>query len=214
MTCFWPPNLGVASASVQITDENLRVFSGRDSAGVRGIKLIGEDQVMSLSVLRHVEATPDERAAYLKFASAQRRNGEEEAEAPVDTEELVAEIALPEARITELAEAEEVLLTVTDSGFGKRSSAYEYRVTGRGGQGIQNITLNAKRNGKAVAASFQVREGDDVMLVTDGGRLIRVPVDQVRITGRSVMGVTLFRLDDDERVTSVFPVLEQEADDA
>ncbi len=106
------------------------------------------------------------------------------------------------------------MLTVTDSGFGKRSSAYEYRVTGRGGQGIANITLSAKRNGKAVAASFQVREGDDVMLVTDGGRLIRVPVDQVRITGRSVMGVTLFRLDDDERVTSVFPVLEQEAEDA
>jgi DNA gyrase subunit A len=196
----------------QITDENLRVFSGRDSAGVRGIKLIGEDAVMSLSVLRHVEATPDERAAYLKYASAQRRNGEEEAETP-DAEEVVAEIALSEERIKELADGEEILLTVTDSGFGKRSSAYEYRVTGRGGQGIANIVLNAKRNGKAVAASFQVRDGDDVMLVTDGGRLIRVPVDQVRITGRSVMGVTLFRLDDDERVTSVFPVLEQEADD-
>ncbi len=197
----------------QITDDNLRVFSGRDSAGVRGIKLGKDDEVMSLSVLRHVEATADERAAYLKYASAQRRNGEDEAEA-TDTEEPVAEIALSEARIAELADAEEILLTVTDSGFGKRSSAYEYRVAGRGGQGIANITLNARRNGKAVAASFQVREGDDVMLVTDGGRLIRVPVDQVRITGRSVMGVTLFRLDDDERVTSVFPVLEQEADDA
>src|SRR5271165_3079089 len=112
------------------------------------------------------------------------------------------------ARIAELAAAEEVLLTVTDSGFGKRSSAYEYRVTGRGGQGIANITLNARRNGTAVAASFAVRPGDDIMLVTDGGRLIRVPVDQVRVTGRAAMGVTLFRLDDDERVTSVFPVLE------
>ena len=100
------------------------------------------------------------------------------------------------------------------SGFGKRSSAYEYRVTGRGGQGIANITLNARRNGTAVAASFAVRPGDDIMLVTDGGRLIRVPVDQVRITGRASMGVTLFRLDEDERVTSVFPVLEQEAEDA
>jgi DNA gyrase subunit A len=197
----------------QITDENLRVFSGRDSVGVRGIKLGAGDEVMSLSVLRHVEATPDERAAYLKYTSAQRRNGEEEAEAS-ETEEAVADIALSEAKIAELADAEEILLTVTDSGFGKRSSAYEYRVTGRGGQGIANITLNARRNGKAVAASFQVRDGDDVMLVTDGGRLIRVPVDQVRITGRSVMGVTLFRLDDDERVTSVFPVLEQEAEDA
>jgi DNA gyrase subunit A len=197
----------------QISDENLRVFSGRDSVGVRGIRLGASDEVMSLSVLRHVEATPDERAAYLKYASAQRRNGEEEAEAS-EAEEGVADIALSEVKIAELADAEEILLTVTDSGFGKRSSAYEYRVTGRGGQGIANITLNARRNGKAVAASFQVRDGDDVMLVTDGGRLIRVPVDQVRITGRSVMGVTLFRLDDDERVTSVFPVLEQEAEDA
>ncbi|GLR68877.1 DNA gyrase subunit A [Acidocella aquatica] len=197
----------------QITDDNLRVFTGRDSAGVRGIKLAKDDEVMSLSVLRHVEATPDERAAYLKYASAQRRMGDEEAEAG-ESDEAVADIALSESRIEELAAAEEILLTVTDSGFGKRSSAYEYRVTGRGGQGIANITLSAKRNGKAVAASFQVREGDDVMLVTDGGRLIRVPVDQVRITGRSVMGVTLFRLDDDERVTSVFPVLEQETVDA
>jgi DNA gyrase subunit A len=196
----------------QITDESLRVFSGRDSAGVRGIKLSAGDEVMSLSVLRHVEATPDERAAYLKYASAQRRNGEDETAAEVngDAEEAVAEIALSESRLAELSEGEEILLTVTDAGFGKRSSAYEYRVTGRGGQGIANITLNARRNGNAVAASFQVREGDDVMLVTDGGRLIRVPVDQVRITGRSSMGVTLFRLDDNERVTSVFPVLEQE----
>jgi DNA gyrase subunit A len=197
----------------QITDDTLRVFSGRDSSGVRGIKLLGDDEVMSLSVLRHVEATPEERVAYLKHASAQRRSADEEAAEPAangDAEEAVSEIALPEARIAELANGEEILLTVTDAGFGKRSSAYEYRVTGRGGQGIANITLNAKRNGTAVAASFQVRDGDDVMLVTDGGRLIRVPVDQVRITGRSVMGVTLFRLDDNERVTSVFPVLEQE----
>jgi DNA gyrase subunit A len=194
----------------QITDDNLRVFSGRDSAGVRGIKLLNDDEVMSLSVLRHVEATADERAAYLKHASALRRSGEDEPETPAETEEPVAEISLTEARIAELAAGEEILLTVTDAGFGKRSSAYEYRVTGRGGQGIANITLSARRNGTAVAASFQVRDGDDVMLVTDGGRLIRVPVDQVRITGRSVMGVTLFRLDVDERVSSVFPVLEQE----
>jgi DNA gyrase subunit A len=197
----------------QITDDNLRVFTGRDSTGVRGIKLSTGDEVMSLSVLRHVDATPEERAAYLKYTAAQRRVGEEEAEAP-DSDETVPDIALSEAKIAEFTEAEEILLTVTDSGFGKRSSAYEYRTTGRGGQGIANITLNAKRNGNAVAGSFQVRSGDDVMLVTDGGRLIRVPVDQVRITGRSVMGVTLFRLDDDERVTSVFPVLEQESDDA
>jgi DNA gyrase subunit A len=196
----------------QITDETLRVFSGRDSAGVRGVKLAAGDEVMSLSVLRHVEADADERAAYLKYASALRRNGDDEAEPAGDAEEPVAEIALNEARIAELGAGEEFLLTVTDAGTGKRSSAYEYRVTGRGGQGIVNIAFSARRNDKAVVASFPVRDGDDVMLVTDGGRLIRVPVDQVRISGRSSGGVGIFRLDDDERVTSVFPVLEQEQD--
>jgi DNA gyrase subunit A len=197
----------------QITDETLRVFSGRDSAGVRGIKLMDGDEVMSLSVLRHVEATPDERAAYLKLAAAQRRVGEVEVEPVAESEEAVADIVLDESRVTALRDAEEILLTVTDAGFGKRSSAYEYRVSGRGGLGIANIVLNEKRNGLAVTASFQVRTGDDVMLVTDGGRLIRTPVDQVRITGRSVMGVTLFRLNEDEKVTAVFPVVEAEAED-
>ena len=105
-----------------------------------------------------------------------------------------------------------MLLTVTDIGFGKQTSAYEYRVTGRGGQGIANITL-APRNGKAVVATFPLRPGDDIMMVTDAGRLIRVPGEQVRITGRQAMGVTLLRVDRDERVTSVFPVLEEESDD-
>ena len=122
------------------------------------------------------------------------------------------EANLTAERIAEMEAAEEMLLTVTDSGFGKRSSAYEYRVTGRGGQGIANITL-APRNGKAVVATFPVRTGDDVMLVTDAGRLIRLPADQVRITGRQAMGVTLFRVDAGEHVTSMFPVLEDETDD-
>ncbi len=125
-----------------------------------------------------------------------------------DVEEPVVEdVALSPERFADLEAAEEILLTVTDGGFGKRSSAYEYRVSGRGGQGITNITLTA-RNGTAVVASFPVRPGDGVMLVTDEGRLIRVPADQVRVTGRSSMGVTLFRLGDTERVSSVFPVLE------
>ena len=108
---------------------------------------------------------------------------------------------------TNLEAAEEILLTVTDSGFGKRTSAYEYRVSGRGGQGIANITL-APRNGKSVVATLPVRDGDDVMLVTDAGRLIRVPAGQVRITGRQGMGVTLFRVDTGEHVTSAFPVID------
>jgi DNA gyrase subunit A len=199
----------------QIVEESLRVFAGRDSSGVRGMRLSPGDEVMSLSVLRHVDASVAERLAYLKLAAARRRgNGatEDESEtATVETteaeDETVPEEALSEERFAALAEAEELMLTVTDNGFGKRSSAYEYRVTGRGGSGIGNITLSA-RTGTSVAASFPVRAGDDVMLVTDAGRLIRVPGDQVRITGRQVMGVMLFRLDAKEQVTAVFPVLE------
>jgi DNA gyrase subunit A len=184
---------------------------------VRGIRLASGDEVIGLSVLEHVEVGNEERAAYLKLANAKRRsngngNGEDEAEPVADSDEAVAEVQLDEARFKELEDREEFLLTVTDAGFGKRSSAYEYRVSGRGGQGIANIILTP-RNGTAVAASFPVRQGDDVMLVTDAGRLIRVPADQVRVTGRQAMGVTLFRVDADEHVTSVFPVIEDETDE-
>ncbi len=194
----------------QIGDDTLRVFSGRDSSGVRGIRLAEGDEVISLSVLRHVDAGPDERTAYLKVAAARRRNSEEEEAAAADVDEAdegAGEATLSADRVTALEEAEEILLTVTDAGFGKRSSAYYYRTTGRGGQGITNLTLSA-RNGAAVVASFPVRPGDGVMLVTDEGRLIRVPSDQVRITGRTSMGVTLFRLGDTEKVTAVFPIVE------
>ncbi len=195
--------------------DTLRVFAGRDSTGVRGIRLGKEDNVIALSVLRHVEASPDERAAYLKQAAQKRRNaGEENAETPEEVaaavgegEEPVADLALSPERFAELELAEEVLLSVTDGGFGKRSSAYEYRVTGRGGQGITNINLTP-RTGREVVATFPVRSGDDVMLVTDNGRLIRLPADQVRITGRQGMGVTLVRLGASERVTSCFTVVE------
>jgi DNA gyrase subunit A len=199
----------------QLTDDVVRVFAGRDSSGVRGIKLQGRDEVINLSVLRHIDASPAEREAYIKLANARRRGTAEDEPEPVqaaDTEEIEGEVNLTAERIAEMEAAEEMLLTVTDMGFGKRSSAYEYRVTGRGGQGIVNITL-APRNGKSVVATFPVREGDDVMLVTDIGRLIRVPADQVRITGRQAMGVTLFRVDAGEHVTSVFPVIEEESDD-
>jgi DNA gyrase subunit A len=200
----------------QANEDQLRVFAGRDSSGVRGIKLAegkAQDSVISLSVLRHMDATPEERAAYLKQANARRRaNGhaEEEAEptAPAEAEEAgTEEVALSPERIAELESAEEVLLTVTDSGFGKRSSAYEYRVTGRGGQGIVGISLS-QRTGRAVAGTLPVRVGDDVMMVTDAGRLIRLRADEVRITGRSAQGVTLFRVDSGERVTAVFPVVD------
>jgi DNA gyrase subunit A len=126
-------------------------------------------------------------------------------------EEASAEVPMGPERTAELEGAEEIIFTVTDGGFGKRSSAYEYRVTGRGGQGIAGIELRP-RNGREVVATFPVRPGDDVMLVTDSGRLIRLPADQVRITGRQAMGVTLLRLNDGERVTSCFPVLDSDGD--
>ncbi|HYZ24952.1 MAG TPA: DNA gyrase subunit A [Rhodopila sp.] len=204
----------------QLSDDQVRVFAGRDSSGVRGIKLLNGDEVISLSVLRHVDATPEERVAYLKQANAKRRangngNGDGEIDSAVagDTDEPIADVSLSPERFAEMEAVEEMLLTVTDGGFGKQTSAYEYRASGRGGQGIANITL-APRNGKAVVTTFAVRQGDDIMMVTDAGRLIRVPVDQVRVTGRQAMGVTLFRVDKGEHVTSVFTVLEDGSDDA
>jgi len=197
----------------ELSDDSVRVFAGRDSSGVRGIRLAAGDEVIGLSVLEHVVVTNEERAAYLRHANAKRRgNGEDETEPTGDGDDPVAEVQLDENRIERLERSEEFLLSVTDAGFGKRSSAYEYRVTGRGGQGIANILLTP-RNGTAVAASFPVRQGDDVMLMTDAGRLIRVPGDQVRVTGRQAMGVTLFRVDADEHVTSVFPVIEDASDE-
>ncbi len=201
----------------QLNDDTVRVFASRDSSGVRGIRLLGKDAVISLSVLEHVEATLEEREAYIKLANSRRRsngngNGDEEAEATSEADEPVAAVTLSAERVEKLESLEEFLLTVTDMGFGKRTSAYEYRTTGRGGQGVANITL-APRNGKAVVATFPVRPGDDVMLVTDAGRLIRVPADQIRVTGRQAMGVTLFRVNAEEHVTSVFPVMEEESEE-
>jgi DNA gyrase subunit A len=200
----------------QAESGELRVFAGRDSSGVRGIRLLGKDEVISLAVLRHVEIGMGERETYRRHAAQKRRAAGEEVAEPTagptpaeEPEEAVEAVAVSAERLRDLEEAEEVLLTVTERGFGKRSSAYEYRVTGRGGQGIANITLSP-RTGREVVATFPVRAGDDVMLVTDAGRLIRLPTGQVRITGRSAQGVMLLRLNDGERVTSCFPVMEEE----
>ena len=196
--------------------DTLRVFAGRDSTGVRGIKLAQGDAVIALSVLRHVEASTEERAAYLKAAAQRRRAADEETETPpvpeAEPDEAVAEITLSPERFEALAEAEEILLTVTDAGFGKRSSAHEYRVTGRGGQGIAGIVLSA-RTGREVVATFPVRPGDDIMLVTNGGQLIRLKADDVRLTGRMAMGVTLMRPAEGERVISCFRVADEGGDD-
>jgi DNA gyrase subunit A len=188
--------------------DEVRVFKGRDSDGVRGIALAEGDKVISMSILRHVDATAEERAAYLKRASAVRRgvNGEAEEAAP-DAEDAAGAIELGERRYVELSEAEQFVLTVSERGYGKRSSSYEYRTTGRGGKGIVAMALTNKTG--RVIASFPVEDQDQLMLVTDGGQLIRTRVEGIRIAGRSTQGVIVFDTAEAERVVSVERISEE-----
>ena len=179
----------------------VRVFKGRELAGVRGIKLEGDDQMISMAILTHVEAPPSERAAYVRQANSVRRGGAE-IESDMEAEENSDEaVVLTPERYAELSAHEEFVLTVSERGYGKRTSAYEYRISGRGGKGIIAMTVN-QRNGKLVA-SFPVEESDQIMLVTDGGQLIRVPVEGISIMGRSTQGVIVFSTAEGERVVSV-----------
>ena len=184
---------------------DVRVFSGRDSVGVRGIRLGEGDAVISLSILRHVECAIEERAAYLRMAAQRRRDATDappEGAAPdvAAVGETVAEIKISEERYEELAALEQFILSAASNGMGKRSSAYEYRLTGRGGQGIANMDLAERAT---VAATFPIGGSDQIMLMTDGGQLIRCPVDGIRIAGRRTQGVILLKVADGERVVSV-----------
>jgi DNA gyrase subunit A len=195
---------------------DLRIFKGRQSTGVRGIKLATGDEVVSLALLRHVDATVPEARAYLKQASSARRavTGEEAEETPIeDTEENGngEEAILTPERYAQLAAAEQFVLAVSTSGFGKRTSSYEYRVTGRGGSGIVAMAMARKNN--AIVAAFPVEETDDIMLITDQGQTIRSPVASVRVAGRATQGVTLFRLEAGERVVSVERIEETSAEE-
>ncbi len=199
-----------AGRCIRFPVEDVRVFKGRDSTGVRGIRLDQDDEVISMAILRHVEATPGEREAYIKQSLAMRRAQDAEAveagaevpaEVEADTEEGAEAIELTPERYAELGAREQFVLTVSERGFGKRSSSYAYRISGRGGKGITAMIVN-ERNGRLVA-SFPVEDSDQIMLVTDGGKLIRCPVDDVRIAGRSVQGVRIFKTEDDEKVVSV-----------
>ena len=176
---------------------DVRVFSGRTSTGVRGIRLLNNDEVISMSVLNHSAASVEQRNAYLKAAKALRHD---DSVAENEDVETTAVISLSNEEFETMQAAEEFILTVTEKGYGKRSSAYEYRITGRGGQGVTNID-NTKRK-DLVVASFPVTDKAQVMLVTDAGKLIRMPVKDVRIAGRNTMGVIMFRLNDSERVVS------------
>ena len=180
---------------------DVRVFAGRSSMGVRGIKLGEGDEVISMSILKHVDFDTESRDAYLKMSRKLR--GGDEVEEVADGEEAAAATTkvLSEDEFKRFASAEEFILTATRNGFGKRMSAYEYRITNRGGSGIVSIATS-KRNGEVVA-SFPVADKDQVMMITDAGRLIRIPVGDVRIAGRSTQGVTMFATGEEENVTSV-----------
>lgn len=178
----------------------VRVFAGRTSTGVRGIKLGKDDTVISMAVLHHIEATPEEGRAYLKHASAMRRAaGETDIEDGDEPD--TPDVALSQDRLAELGAAEQFVLSVTENGFGKRTSSYEYRTSGRGGKGIIAIQTT-ERNGRVVA-SFPIDESDQIMLVTDGGQLIRTPINDIRVAGRNTQGVTIFKTREGERVVSV-----------
>jgi len=207
-----------AGQCIRFQATDVRVFKGRDSTGVRGIRLAANDKVISMAILIHVEAGAPERAIYLKQATALRRaqTGEEgedqpEVEVEVGEDEEASATDLSSERFAELSGKEQFVLTLSERGFGKRSSAYDYRVSGRGGKGIAAMVVN-DRNGPLVA-SFPIEESDQIILVTDGGQLIRCPIDTVRIASRNTQGVRVFRTGKDEKVVSVERISEDERDD-
>ena len=194
--------------SIRFPVTDIRVFTGRTSTGVRGIKMKDKaDALISMSVLKHVEATPDERTAYLKAASALRGADEEGAEY-----EEGGDAPLAEERFKELQDREQFLLTASNGGFGKRTSAYEYRISGRGGMGVTNMSLT-KKNGGEVVATFPVTDDHQLMLISNEGQMIRMPVSGVRFTGRSAQGVTLFKVAKDEKVVSVAWLVEDDEEE-
>jgi DNA gyrase subunit A len=192
--------------AIRFAVDDVRVFKGRDSAGVRGIKLGDNDRVISMAILNHVEADAEERAGYLKMRRAMRGDDVENGGDEPEEGAAVAKVLNGE-RFSEMAAREQFILTVSANGYGKRSSSYEYRLTGRGGKGIVGMIVN-KRNGELVA-SFPVKESDEIMLVSDGGQLIRCPVHDIRIAGRSTQGVTIFDTAEDEHVVSVEHIPEE-----
>jgi DNA gyrase subunit A len=191
--------------------DEIRLFKGRDSTGVRGIKLDQGDEVISMAIVDHFESSADERAAYLKQANALRRSDDtEDAEAMAesDGEDVNPDaVTLSPERFADMQAAEQFVLTVSSKGFGKRSSSFEFRTSGRGGKGIVAMVAN-ERNGRLVA-SFPIAENDQIMLVTDGGQLIRCPVHDIRIAGRNTQGVRIFKTEAEEKVVSVESITEE-----
>ena len=183
-----------------VTD--VRVFVGRNSTGVRGIKLAKGDEVISMTMLKHISATVEQRDEYLKVSGAMKRmEAESGMNACISADQTGLLKLLSLTQFEEMQKLEEFILSVTVTGYGKRSSSYEYRVTGRGGQGIANMEMSPRN--KEVVSSFPITDDKDIMMVTDGGKLIRMPVNDIRIAGRKTQGVILFRTAENEKVVSV-----------
>ncbi|WP_454068290.1 DNA gyrase subunit A [Brucella anthropi] len=200
---------------IQFPVTDVRVFAGRNSIGVRGINLADGDKVISMAILHHVDADASTRSAYLKRSIAERRaQGADDADDIVVVgEDVGTDAELTEELYQELKAREETVLTVSEYGYGKRSSSYEFRVSGRGGKGIRATdTSKTDEIGKLVAL-FPVEASDQILLVSDGGQLIRVPVDGIRIAGRSTKGVTIFNTADGEKVVSVERISEADSDE-
>ncbi len=203
-----------AGKCIRFPTTEVRVFAGRNSTGVRGIRLADGDSVISMSILRHVEFSVEERDAYLRRRRHERmdsENGDANGNGSVENGESVEAVELDDDRYAQMSEVDEYILTLAANGYGKRSSAYEYAVRKRGGQGIANIDLGSGKE-NSVTASFPVDTGDQLVLVTDHGQMIRTTVDDIRIAGRSTRGVIVFRVADDEKVVSVSRLSEEEDD--
>jgi DNA gyrase subunit A len=223
-TCTEAQDVMLAARSgkcIRFPVTEVRVFSGRTSTGVRGIRLTGDDEIVSMTLLDHVELETDVRDAYLRMSKARRRadgdeqetaeNGNGENGNDAGGEEGNGDaVTLTDEQFEELSAKEQFILTATENGYGKRTSAFEYRITRRGGQGVVNIATEG-RNGQVVA-SFPVADGDQLMLVTNGGKIIRCPVGDIRIAGRSTQGVTIFHTAEDEQVVSVAHLDEPDGD--
>ncbi|WP_442966708.1 DNA gyrase subunit A [Rhizobium sp. C1] len=200
--------------AIRFPVDDVRVFAGRNSIGVRGMTMAEGDSLISMTILSHVDADPAERAAYLKRSAAERRAmGVEEDDIALVGEEAGEVTELSEERYQELKAREQFVLTVSERGFGKRSSSYDFRISGRGGKGIRATDTSKTGEIGVLVAAFPIEESDQIMLVSDGGQLIRVPVNGIRIASRATKGVTIFSTAADEKVVSVERISEPEGDD-
>ena len=190
---------------------DVRLFVGRSSTGVRGIRLAKGDRVISSAIIKSMSASTEERAAYLKMSRAVRGDIESDNDENEENNENITPAILSDEKYAEMGASEQFILSISNNGYGKRTSTFEYRVTGRGGKGIIAMVVN-DRNGN-IADSFPVDAANQIILVTNNGKLIRCPVDDIRIASRSTQGVKIFDVDDQEQVVSVERLGDLESDE-